>query len=185
MPISRTGGSSESTYACTLTDIVNVSSDNTFATFVIPGGTWRDGEVVMARVIALKKNDSGTDREIILKASATGAAATTVHTSTTWVNSGSESIVFGAMAFFRGGSSLYIPRSLYDSGTAGALASAPQDMISNNSVFSAGFATLTPTSFDADITISLIVNFPAANANLYYKPRHVGAYKTVPWPPVG
>lgn len=189
MPISRSGGFEDSTYEATLTEVANQTGDREFASFVVPGGTWRNGEVVVVRVVALKKNDTGSDRNVILKTSVTGTGFTTVVASSTWTQQASEQILFGHMAFFRGGSSLYVPvtNATFAGSSPQVVSGGPTDMVADGSIFSAGSAilALTPTSFDSNITIALAINLPVANPSLYYKPRHVAAYKTVSWPIFG
>lgn len=187
MSVSRSGGFEDSTYAVTKTDVVNQTGDRTFATFTVPGGTWRDGEVVNARMIAIRKNDTGSDQNATLKVQVTGSALTTIGGAITWTAGASEEFVYGLMSFFRGETGVYIPTDHYNTGVAGAISARPLDIIADNSVFSVGtgFLTLTPTSFDADILITLAVNLSAANVNMYFKPRHIGAYKTNFWSAIG
>ena len=41
-------GQYDAMFTPTLADLISMTGDQTFCSFTVPGGTWRDGEVVIA-----------------------------------------------------------------------------------------------------------------------------------------
>jgi hypothetical protein len=170
-------------YAVTLAN-AEVSGDTTVASLVVPASTWQEGEVVLVRLFALRKNDSGATRTTLLKVNATGASAQQL-ASVGWQASGNERRSGAVIGFVRTGSVIYVPIRWADDGvlafSAAELIKDTQSDGFGGGVSGGGFVELTPTSFNADITLSVIVNLAVTNAAYYFRPKHGAAYKRLDW----
>lgn len=177
------GGSMLTPYAVTLAD-ATVSGDTTVASLVVPANTWLDGEAVVVRLFARRKNDSGSTRTTLLKVNATGASAQQL-ASVSWQASANERLGGAVIGFVRTGSLLYVPIRWADDGALSAVAAElikdTQSDGFGGGVALGGWVELTPTSFAADITLSIIANLAVTNAQYYLKPKHGTAFKRVDW----
>lgn len=167
VPRARRVSAGAQQYAVTLAN-AEVSGDTTVASAVIPAGQWVDGWIVGMRIMALRKNDSGSARTTLLKVGATGAAATQL-ASVSWDVSATERKGGAVLNFCRSGSLIYVPAAW------AAAEQAAAELIKNTTSDGFGGAStlveLTPTSFTADITLTVVVNLAVTNAAYYFRPR--------------
>jgi hypothetical protein len=169
------------TYATTLAN-ATASGDTTICTFVVPGGTWADGEMVTVRIFALSKNNKGTSGNATLKVNATGGSAATIGAAVSWADSATEAVRGMSLEMVRAGSKI----AVWPGGTGGydnAASPVAYPIDPSNFMTSPGTARftwheVTPTNFTSDVTVSLIMNLDATHATFYCKPQTATAMKS-------
>lgn len=166
------------TYTPTLTN-ATASGDTTICSFVVPGGTWADGEMITCRIAALVKNNSGVAQSTAIKVNATGGSAVTILTPSL-SDSASEFARGTSIECMRVGANIAVilnPGWNADSTTTGATWVQPSSLL--GAAGSSIYSSITPTNFTSDVTVSIIINLAATYATYYVKPQSAMCMKSV------
>lgn len=146
------------TYAATLAQVLNTTSETTILTFDVPGNAWSDGDIVDIMVAVLAKNNKGSDGAAVVKLNA-GAGAQVSLGSATFTDLATEYKSLRRVRLQRVGADVWVYGNP-DSTTF---------IRGQEAVAASGVST--PTNFTSTFTVTVKVTLDAANASFYIKPQ--------------
>lgn len=163
---SRSGGA---VYTPSMQDVQDFAAAVAVVGFVVPAGTWADGEVISVDVFSLDKNNKGSDGTPSFAVTVGAGSPVTLTNGTAWSDSGTEYPMWRGFTLIRNGSTVVVFAGYEITGSFGA--ASPVSFSSRPGAVTQILGLSSPASFAADITVSLIATLGAASPTYYYKPR--------------
>jgi hypothetical protein len=148
------------TYATTLADVSNSTTETTVLSFVIPAAAMSTGDIIDVTCAALYKNNKGSSGTITFNINVGAGAQVNVNAGV--VNATDDSTEYQTTVMVR---LMRVGSVVWVLARGGGYSFSGNPFGSNNAVF----GTSTPTNFTSTNTVSLKVTLNAANALFYYK----------------